>query len=119
MPAHERLTEELATTSTTRRKIVTTGVKLGYALPAVAATYTLMSNGALAACGGETPLAITAGGDNLCCGCCAQGGAGGDQTILEALQACQAALAAAGTDCPLPGETGSDVQRVCITLNVS
>ena len=39
----------------TRRTVVTTGAKLAYAVPLVAATVSLTASGALAVCGGTTP----------------------------------------------------------------
>ena len=43
---------------TTRRVVVTTGAKLAYAVPLVAATVGLTASGALAVCGGDTPFPI-------------------------------------------------------------
>jgi len=116
----EALTDQLAA-PTTRRTIVKTGIKLGYAIPLVAATYKLTGRGALAACGGDTPVAasFTFAGEtvNLCCGCCDQSQTGSTQNpVLDALTACQTALAAAGQNCPI-GEIGDDL-RVCLAFDL-
>ena len=67
--------DEQLSRGTTRRTVVTTGAKLAYAAPLVAASVGLTASGALAACGGATPFALTgAGGELLCCGCCSQTG---------------------------------------------
>jgi hypothetical protein len=67
--------DEQLSRGTTRRTVVTTGAKLAYATPLVAATVALTGGSALAACGGATPIPFTgAGGDLLCCGCCSQAG---------------------------------------------
>jgi len=68
----DALTDQLAA-PTTRRTIVKTGIKLGYAIPLVAATYKLTERGALAACGGTIPIPFQFSflGElvDLCCGC--------------------------------------------------
>jgi hypothetical protein len=67
--------DEQLKSGTTRRTVVTTGAKLAYAAPLVAASFALTARGALAACGGQTPIPFTgAGGEALCCGCCPQTG---------------------------------------------
>jgi len=113
------LTDQLAT-PTTRRTIVKTGIKLGYAIPLVAASYKLTTHGALAACGGDTPFALTVPGIDtpLCCGCCDVTGGGGGGPVEDAFAACQDILAANGITCPIPGEPGSDVTRVCISFDI-
>jgi len=121
--AKDALTDQLAA-PTTRRKIVKTGIKLGYAIPLVAATYKLTASGALAACGGVNPISFTFQGINLCCGCCNVGPGGVQNPILDALNECQDLLAAGAqgtppTQCPNIGEPGSDTRRVCITFNVT
>jgi hypothetical protein len=115
--------EEQLSRGTTRRTVVTTGAKLAYAAPLVAASLKFTAGGALAACGGATPFALTGtDGDLLCCGCCSQtSGITRAQRRLAAQQAtqadflaCQTLLAGEGITCPLAGQTGSDVERVCI-----
>jgi len=115
MPIDE-LTDQL-TMSTTRRTIVKTGAKLAYVAPLVAASFKLSANGALAACGGDTPFAFSFEGEDLCCGCCEQG-AGAD-SLLDAFKECQQVLAANGIICPVAGEQGADIKRVCIAQNIS
>jgi hypothetical protein len=108
---------------TTRRTVVTTGAKLAYAAPLVAATVALTASGALAACGGATPFALTGtGGDLLCCGCCSQTSGitraqrrlAAQQATSEDFVACQTLLAGEGITCPLAGQPGDDITRVCI-----
>jgi hypothetical protein len=116
------LSEQLQSRST-RRTVVTTGAKLAYAAPLVAATVALTAGGALAACGGATPIAFTgAGGDLLCCGCCSQAGLSASeqraQRRVTAQQTsgdfttCQTLLANQGTTCSRTGNP-----RVCIAEN--
>ena len=120
---NDTLTEQLAA-PTTRRTIVKTGVKLGYAIPLVAASYKLTGRGALAACGGDTPIAFDfdftdIGTVSLCCGCCDIGDVGPNQgTLFDAFAECQALLAAQGTQCPLPGQPGDDITRVCLSFDL-
>jgi hypothetical protein len=108
---------------TTRRTVVTTGAKLAYAAPLVAATVGLTASGALAVCGGITPFPFTFDGDSLCCGCCPQATRLSAKALKKAVAAqqanaafaeCQEILAGQGIECPLAGEPGSDVERVCI-----
>jgi hypothetical protein len=113
--------EEQLSRGTTRRTVVTTGAKLAYAAPLVAASLKFTAGGALAACGGATPFALTsASGELLCCGCCPQAGITRAQRRVSAQQAsadflaCQTLLAGQGITCPLAGQTGSNVERVCI-----
>jgi hypothetical protein len=116
--------DEQLSRGTTRRTVVTTGAKLAYAAPLVAASFGLTARGALAACGGVTPLSFTGvDGDPLCCGCCqiSSSTSRAQKRRMSAQQAtrldfvaCQRLLADQGTTCPLPGQTGSNVQRVCI-----
>ena len=117
------LSEQLRSRST-RRTVVTTGAKLAYAAPLVAATVGLTARGALAACGGATPYSFEGvGNELLCCGCCqiSNPGSARAQRRLQAQQAtnpdfieCQNLLATQGITCPLAGQTGSNEQRVCI-----
>jgi hypothetical protein len=115
---------------TTRRTAVTTGAKLAYAAPLVAASLRLTADGALAACGGTTPLELTVDDRLLCCGCCPQSGSTSARAMkrLKALQATDPAFAACQTllasqnppiPCPQAGQPGSDVERVCIAENVN
>ena len=116
--------DEQLSRGTTRRTVVTTGAKLAYAAPLVAATVGLTAGGALAACGGATPFSFTgAAGDLLCCGCCPQTGttsaraqrrAAAQQATNPDFIECQQLLAGQNIPCPLAGQTGSDVKRVCI-----
>jgi hypothetical protein len=101
---------------TTRRFVVTTGVKVAYAVPLVAATVKLTTLNASAICGGDTPYQLPFGGSSLCCGCCPQtDDALGARSIFdEAFEACQKLLADNGVTCPLADEPGGDVTRVCI-----
>ncbi len=108
---------------TTRRTVVTTGAKLAYAAPLVAATVGLTASGALAVCGGTTPLPFEFDGQSLCCGCCPQTTSLSKkamkklvaaQQVDDAFDVCQDLLASQGIECPLAGEPGSDVERVCI-----
>jgi len=116
----EALTDQLAA-PTTRRTIVKTGVKLGYAIPLVAATYKLTASGALAACGGDTPFELNVPGIDtpLCCGCCDASDSGIGGPVEDAFNACQAILVANGITCPLPGQPGDDETRVCISFNIA
>ena len=80
--------DEQLSRGTTRRTVVTTGAKLAYAAPLVAASLKLTAGGALAACGGVTPFSLTGvDGDLLCCGCCSQAGATRAQRGVTAQQA--------------------------------
>jgi len=116
--------DEQLSRGTTRRTVITTGAKLAYAAPLVAATVGLTVRPALAACGGQTPIAFTGVGDeSLCCGCCQISGSTSAraQRRVAAQQAtnpdfieCQQLLAGQGITCPLAGQTGSNLQRVCI-----
>lgn len=112
--------DEQLSRGTTRRTVVTTGVKLAYAAPLVAASLRLTAGGALAACGGATPNPFTGvGGEALCCGCCSQTGltarAQRAQNRVTAQQAagdfttCQTLLANQGITCSRTGNP-----RVCI-----
>ena len=113
---------------TTRRTVVTTGAKLAYVAPLVAATVGFTTSGALAACGGATPFPLTVNGEQLCCGCCQQSGSTSARALKRAaaavaanpaFAACQAELLTHGITCPQAGQPGSDVQRVCIAENVN
>jgi hypothetical protein len=113
-------------TPATRRAVVKTGAKLAYAAPLVAASVGLTASGALAACGGTTPLPITVDGESLCCGCCqianplsarAQKRLQAQQLQNPAFLECRIELLDLGIVCPLIGEPGSNVQRVCIAQN--
>ena len=116
--------DEQLSRGTTRRTVVTTGAKLAYAAPLVAATVGLTAGGALAACGGATPFSFTGVGDeSLCCGCCqissppsarAQRRAAAQQATNPDFIECQQLLAGQGVTCPLAGQAGSNEQRVCI-----
>ena len=117
--------DEQLSRGTTRRTVVTTGAKLAYAAPLVAATVALTGGSALAVCGGATPFSLTGtGGEELCCGCCSQVGLGARaqraqrrvsaQQVAADFTACQTLLANNGISCPLAGQPGSDVTRVCI-----
>lgn len=118
MGSSQGLREEFAATATTRRTVVKTGAKLGYAIPIVAATYKLSEGNALAACGGDTPYPFEIGGYSLCCGCCSQvQDSGADGILDDAFAACQKLLADNGKICPRPGEPGWEVERVCIAEN--
>jgi hypothetical protein len=104
---------------TTRRTVVTTGAKLAYAAPLVAASFALTARGALAACGGQTPIGFTGvGGEALCCGCCSQAGLTRAERRVAAQQApgnfttCQTLLANQGITCSRTGNP-----RVCIAEN--
>ena len=116
--------DEQLSRGASRRTVVTTGAKLAYAAPLVAATVGLTAGGALAACGGATPFSFTgAGGEALCCGCCqisnpgsarAQRRAKAEQATNPDFIACQQLLAGQGITCPLAGQPNSNVTRVCI-----
>jgi hypothetical protein len=116
--------DEQLSRGATRRTVVTTGAKLAYAAPLVAATVGLTVRPALAACGGQTPIAFTGADDEpLCCGCCQISSPGGAraQRRAAAQQAtnpdfieCQNLLAGQNITCPLAGQPGSNEQRVCI-----
>jgi hypothetical protein len=117
--------DEQLSRGTTRRTVVTTGAKLAYAAPLVAATVALTGGSALAACGGATPIPFTgAGGDLLCCGCCSQAGLSASeqraQRRVTAQQTsgdfttCQTLLANQGTTCSRTGNP-----RVCIAENAN
>lgn len=122
--------DEQLSRGTTRRTVVTTGAKLAYAAPLVAASVALTGGGALAACGGTTPLALTVDDRLLCCGCCPQTRAisaraqrrlAAEQAADPAFAACQTLLASQTPpiSCPQAGQPGSDVERVCIAENVN
>jgi hypothetical protein len=111
--------DEQFSRGTTRRTVVTTGAKLAYAAPLVAASFGLTARGALAACGGATPFSFTGvGGEALCCGCCAQASLSRAERRVIAQQApgnfttCQTLLAEQGITCSRTGNP-----RVCIAEN--
>jgi len=118
--------EEQLSRGATRRTVVTTGAKLAYAAPLVAASLRLTASGALAACGGATPIEITVDGELRCCGCCTQSlttrqmkAAKAQALADDQFDICQAALKSQGTDCPQAGEPGSNVKRVCVAQNAN
>ena len=117
--------DEQLSRGATRRTVVTTGAKLAYAAPLVAATSGSLRGGALAACGGATPYSLTgAGGEELCCGCCSQAGLGpvqrAERRVVGAAGGCRfhrlpdTYWPTMVSRCPLAGQPGTDVTRVCI-----
>ena len=111
-------TTSTTTTSTTPPPSTTTSTTTTGTTSTTTTGTTTTSTTAAPTCGGVTPFPFVFEGIPLCCGCCDLTDGPGTSQIGEALEQCQAILAANGIDCPAPGDPGSDVNRVCLSLDV-